>query len=76
MNTLKNINIQELSKPEWIVLAEKLWDSIEKEQDDLEVTHSQKKVLEQRFAAYQQTSADDLKSWEEVKNEMINVDRF
>ncbi len=69
MYSLKNINIQELSKSERIVLAEKLWDSIEKEQDDLEVTHSQKKVLEQRFAAYQ-TSPDDLKSWEEVKNEM------
>ena len=51
------------------MLAEKLWDSIEKDKDNLEVTSSQKKILEQRITAYQ-ASPDDLKSWEEVKNEM------
>ena len=72
MNTLKNFNIQQLSKSERIMLAEKLWDSIEEEQDNLEVTSSQKKILEQRLAAYQ-SSPDDLKSWAEVKNEMTNI---
>lgn len=69
MSALKNINIQQLSQSERIMLAEKLWDSIEKDQDNLEVTSSQKKILEQRITAYQ-ASPDDLKSWEEVKNEM------
>ena len=69
MNTLKNFNIQQLSKSERIMLAEKLWDSIEEEQDNLEVTSSQKKILEQRLAAYQ-SSPDDLKSWEDIKHEM------
>jgi len=69
MNTLKNFNIQQLSKSERIMLAEKLWDSIEEEQDNLEVTSSQKKILEQRLTAYQ-SSPDDLKSWEDIKHEM------
>ena len=69
MNTLKNINIQQISKSERIMLAEKLWDSIEEEQDNLEVTGAQKKILELRLTAYQ-SSPNDVKSWEEVKNEM------
>ena len=69
MNTLKNINIQQLSQSERIMLAEKLWDSIEEDQDNLQVTSSQKKILEQRITAYQ-ASPDDFKTWEEVKNEM------
>lgn len=75
MNTLKNINIQRLSHSERVMLAEKLWDSLEEVQVNLEVTNSQKKILEQRLAAHQ-ASPDAIKSWEEVKNEMIFVDRF
>lgn len=69
MNTVKDINIQQLSQSERIILAEKLWDSIAEEQDNLKVTDAQKKILEQRLAAYQ-ASPDDVISWEEVKNEM------
>jgi len=69
MNTVKNINIQHLSKSERIMLAEKLWDSIAAKQDTLEVTDAQKQLLEQRFAAYQ-SAPENVKSWEEVKNEM------
>lgn len=69
MNTVKDINIQQLSQSERIMLAEKLWDSIAEEQDNLKVTDAQKKILEQRLAAYQ-ASPDDVISWEEVKNEM------
>jgi putative addiction module component (TIGR02574 family) len=70
MNTVKNINIQHLSQSERIILAEELWDSIaDEQQNTLEVTDAQKKILEQRLAAYQ-ASPDNTKSWEEVKNEM------
>lgn len=69
MNTLKDIDIQKLSQSERILLAEKLWDSVEKEQDGFEVTSSQKEVLDQRMAAYKE-SKDNVISWEDVRNEM------
>ncbi len=69
MNTANNINIQELSQSGRILLAEEPWDSIAKNQDDLEVTDSQKKVLDERMAAYK-ASLNAGTSWEEVKNEM------
>ena len=69
MSALKNIDIQELSQSERILLAEKLWDSIEKEQDNLEVTSSQKKILEQRLASYRASPNESI-AWEDVKNEM------
>jgi putative addiction module component (TIGR02574 family) len=45
MNTAKKFNIQDLSQSERILLAEELWDSITENQDSLEVTASQKKIL-------------------------------
>jgi len=69
MSTVKKINIQLLSQSERIMLAEELWDSVAEDQDNLEVTDSQKKILEERLAAYQ-ASPEEGTSWEEVKNEM------
>ena len=69
MSTVKNINIQLLSQSERILLAEELWDSVAKNQDDLQVTDSQKKILDERIAAYK-ASPNEGMSWEEVKNEM------
>ncbi len=69
MSAVKNINIQLLSQSERIMLAEELWDSVAEDQDNLEVTDSQKKILEERLAAYQ-ASPEEGTSWEEVKNEM------
>jgi len=69
MSTVKKINIQLLSQSERILLAEELWDSVAENQDNLEVTESQKKILEERLAAYE-ASPEEGTSWEEVKNEM------
>jgi len=69
MSAVKKINIQLLSQSERIMLAEELWDSIAEDQDNLEVTDSQKKILEERLAAYQASPEEGI-SWEEVKNEM------
>lgn len=69
MSTVKKFNIQGLSQSERILLAEKLWDSVTENQDSLEVTASQKKILEERLAAYKE-SPNEGSSWEEVKNEM------
>lgn len=69
MSTAKNINIQQLSQSERILLAEALWDSVVDNQDSLEVTESQQKILEQRLAAYHASPTEGT-SWDEVKNEM------
>ena len=69
MSTANKINIQELSQSERILLAEELWDSITENQDSLEVTAAQKKILEERLAAYK-ASPNEGSSWEKVKKEM------
>lgn len=69
MSTANNINIQQLSQSERILLAEELWDSVAKNQDDLKVTDAQKKILDERMAAYK-ASPNDGTPWEEVRNEM------
>ncbi len=69
MSAVNKLDIQELSQSERILLAEKLWDSVADNQDSLEVTASQKKILEERLAAYKK-SPNEGSSWEEVKNEM------
>ncbi len=69
MSTANIIDIQELSQSERILLAEQLWDSIADDQDTIKVTDSQKKVLQQRLAAYK-ASPNEGTSWEQVKKEM------
>jgi len=69
MSTANKIDIQELSQSERILLAEQLWDSITNDQDTLEVTDAQMKILQQRLAAYQ-ASPNEGTSWEQVKKEM------
>ncbi len=69
MSNVNKLDIQELSQSERILLAEKLWDSVADNQDSLEITASQKKVLEERLEAYKR-SPNEGSSWEEVKNEM------
>lgn len=69
MSTAKNIDIQELSPAERILLAEALWDSVASQQDKLEVTEAQKKVLDARLAAYQ-ADPDTGTDWATVRDEM------
>ena len=69
MSTTNKIDIQELSQSERILLAEQLWDSITDDQDTLEVTDAQMKILQQRLAAYK-ASPNEGTSWEQVKKEM------
>jgi len=69
MSTVNNIDIQQLSQSERILLAEKLWDSVAQNQNELEVTDSQRKILDERLAAYK-ASPNEGTPWEEVKNEM------
>ena len=69
MSSVKKFDIQELSQSERILLAEQLWDSVAENQDSLEITPSQKRLLEERLAAYRK-SPNEGSSWEDVKKEM------
>jgi len=69
MSNVNNIDIHTLSQSERIMLAEKLWDSVAENQDYLEVTSAQRKVLEARLAVYE-ASPNEGHSWEDVKKEM------
>ena len=69
MSTNSNIDIHQLSQSERILLAEELWDSVAANQDLLQVTDAQKKVLDERIASYK-NSPDEVISWNKVKNEM------
>lgn len=69
MSSVKKFDIQGLSQSERILLAEQLWDSVVENQDSLEITASQKRLLEERLAAYKK-SPNEGSSWEDVKNEM------
>ena len=69
MITVNKIDIQELSQSDRILLAEQRWDSITDDQDTIEVTDSQMKILKQRLEAYN-APPNEGTSWEQVKKEM------
>jgi len=67
------MNIQELSVSERILLAEKLWDSVRYQSDEIELTTDQMSLLDSRLAAL--TADGDLgDSWENVKARVIGED--
>lgn len=61
------MNIQELSTPERILLAEQLWDSVHSKSNEIELTPDQIKLLDSRLAALE-TDGDLGDSWENVKS--------
>ena len=60
------MDIQSLSTPERILLAEQLWDSVREKSDEIEVTPDQIKLLESRLVALE-SDGDLGDSWENVK---------
>jgi putative addiction module component (TIGR02574 family) len=60
------MDIQSLSTPERILLAEQLWDSVRNKSDEIEVTPDQLKIIELRLAALE-SDGDLGDSWENVK---------
>ncbi|MBT3206579.1 MAG: addiction module protein [Gammaproteobacteria bacterium] len=61
------MDIQSLSTPERILLAEELWDSVRTKSDEIEVTPEQIELLESRLTAL----ASDGDTWENVKKHVI-----
>jgi putative addiction module component (TIGR02574 family) len=67
------INFQEilkLSVAERILMMEKIWDSIER--DNLEITASQKTELDRRLARYE-AGRTKFFTWEEVKRDIYSA---
>ena len=60
------MDIQSLSTPERILLAEQLWDSVREKSNEIDVTPEQVKLLESRLAALEE-DGDLGDSWENVK---------
>ena len=60
------MDIQSLSTPERILLAEQLWDSVRDKSDEIEVTPDQLKLLEARLSALD-SDGDQGDSWTNVK---------
>ena len=60
------MDIQSLSTPERILLAEQLWDSVRDKSDEIEITPNQVKLLESRLSALE-VDGDPGDSWSNVK---------
>ena len=67
------MNIQSLSAPERILLAEKLWDSVCAESEGLQLTQEQIELLDSRLAALE-ADGDLGDSWENVRSRVIGKD--
>ena len=65
------LNIKELSIEERILLIEEIWDSIEAEQEMLELTEEQKTELDRRLESYRK-NPDESVTWESVKLRLVS----
>jgi len=65
------MDIQSLSTPERILLAEQLWDSVRDKSDEIEITPEQVKLLESRISALE-VDGDIGDTWEDVKARITN----
>ena len=66
-----SMDIQSLSTPERILLAEQLWDSGRDKSDEIEITPEQVKLLESRITALE-VDGDIGDTWEDVKARITN----
>jgi putative addiction module component (TIGR02574 family) len=64
------MDIQSLSTPERILLAEQLWDSVRDKSDEIEVTPEQIRLLEARLTALE-VDGDLGDTWENVKSRVV-----
>lgn len=64
------MDIQSLSSPERILLAEQLWESVRTESNSLSLTELQVQVLESRLAALA-ADGDLGDSWDSVKKRVL-----
>lgn len=65
------MNIQELSISERILLAEQLWESVRAEVSEVGLTEEQRQALDERLAAYE-LDGNVGDAWECVKQRLLN----
>lgn len=65
--TLKEIN--KLSVPERIILAEKIWDSLPQTTDELTISNSDKKILDHRLDNLEAGKAKTIQ-WNDLKKKL------
>ena len=66
----KSLNIQSVSAPERILLAEQLWESVRENSDEIELSPDQTQLLESRLKALE-TDGDLGDSWANVKARLL-----
>jgi putative addiction module component (TIGR02574 family) len=64
------MNIQSLSTPERILLAEELWESVRSKSDEIELTKDHKELLNARLKSFE-VDAELGDSWLEVKARIL-----
>ena len=64
------MNIQSLSTPERILLAEELWESVRVKSDEIELTRDQKELLDARLKSIE-VDGEIGDSWAEVKARLL-----
>lgn len=70
---MSNINFSELLElpvSERLRLVSALWDSISENPESLELTDSERKILDERMEAYVKNPTEG-KSWSEIKSELL-----
>ena len=72
MQSLLNVEINQISIAERIQLAEDLWNSILSSPESLPVTDNQKQELDYRLEAYRQ-EPESGDSWQVVKERLNNL---
>lgn len=65
------MEIQNLTVPERILLAEALWDSVARQDSQIELTENQKRELDLRMANFE-VDQDRGSSWAEVKKRVTS----
>ncbi len=67
--TISMKDIQKLSVAERIILAEKIWDSIPENSDELTISAADKKKLDSRISKLVSGTAKTI-SWSDLKNKL------
>lgn len=65
-------DILKLPVDERLEIMEKIWDSIQENNEDIEIPQWHKEILEERFQKYKNNVTKG-KSWEEVKKNLLNL---
>ncbi len=64
------MNIQSLSTPERILLAEELWESVRAKSDEIELTSEQRELLDARIKSFE-ADGELGDSWADVKARLL-----